>query len=99
MLGIVSRTDVLRTLHGESFPTRNSRIYLPETEPRDSDSLGKDGKSIRQTMLEVLPPRILNILSQVYQLATHWDHKVFVVGGFVRDLLLGVENTDVDLVP
>ncbi|HEX3033285.1 MAG TPA: CBS domain-containing protein [Bacillota bacterium] len=93
LLGIVSRTDVLRSLHGDSYPEKSSRIYLPEGEQQD---IG--GRTIRDLMLDRLPPSILEILGKVYHLACHKDYKVYVVGGFVRDLLLGVENSDIDLV-
>lgn len=93
LLGIVSRTDVLRTLHGESYPETYQKIYLPEGEHQR-----KTGKTIKELMIERLPEKIRDILGKICYLSLHKNFKVYVVGGFVRDLLLGVENFDIDLV-
>ncbi len=42
--------------------------------------------------------KISNILKTIGTLADRMNYRAFIVGGFVRDLLLGVENFDVDIV-
>ena len=49
-------------------------------------------------MKERLPKRVFSKLEQAGELADHMGVSAFVVGGFVRDLLLGIENLDLDLV-
>jgi tRNA nucleotidyltransferase (CCA-adding enzyme) len=45
-----------------------------------------------------LPKRIQDLLTQLGQVADELDLKVFVVGGFVRDLLMNKNNLDLDVV-
>ncbi len=40
----------------------------------------------------------LDLFKSVYDLGTKLDTRIYVVGGFVRDLLLGHENRDIDFV-
>ncbi|MCD6094217.1 MAG: CCA tRNA nucleotidyltransferase [Candidatus Omnitrophica bacterium] len=44
------------------------------------------------------PPSISNILELAIRIAVKQNLPIFVVGGFVRDFLLGVKNWDIDLV-
>lgn len=90
--GIVSRTDVLRTLHGENYPDKYERVFnitQPVTGTFDN---------VTELMVRNLPVHIRDILGQISYLADRDGFCVFVVGGFVRDLILGVENLDIDLV-
>lgn len=48
--------------------------------------------------LEISNRDVLKILFYIRHLAEKMDYKAYVVGGFVRDLLLGVENLDMDVV-
>jgi tRNA nucleotidyltransferase (CCA-adding enzyme) len=45
-----------------------------------------------------LPPGLLDILEQASQMAADMGFSLYLVGGFVRDLLLGKPNLDLDLV-
>ncbi|MFA6216342.1 MAG: hypothetical protein WDL87_01640 [Candidatus Omnitrophota bacterium] len=47
--------------------------------------------------LKRLPPDILEIILSAQQVSTELGYRVFLVGGFVRDLILGVKNFDVDI--
>ena len=42
--------------------------------------------------------KVSSILKTIGTLADEMDYRTFIVGGFVRDLLLRVENFDVDIV-
>lgn len=55
-------------------------------------------RNLRTSMKERLPKRVFSKLEQAGELADHMGVSAFVVGGFVRDLLLGIENLDLDLV-
>ncbi len=46
----------------------------------------------------VLPAPLLDLLQQASRMAQEMDVPLYVVGGFVRDLLLGEPNLDMDLV-
>lgn len=45
-----------------------------------------------------LPPSVLNLLEQAGELAEAASFRIYLVGGAVRDLLLGLETIDLDLV-
>ena len=55
-------------------------------------------KNIVSLMRERLPKKILEILRQVGVAAKELKYQAYVVGGFVRDLLLRHENLDIDIV-
>lgn len=93
IVGIVSRTDVLRTLHGENYPEKYERVYNI-TQP----ITGRGNDNVTELMARNLPPHIRDLLGQISYLADREGLSVFAVGGFVRDLILGVENLDIDLV-
>lgn len=56
-----------------------------------SDNLG-------ELLKKRIPPKIFEILTEAGKIAQRMGFQVFIVGGFVRDLLLGNENLDIDLV-
>ena len=86
--GIVTRTDLIK-LWGQ--PVRPSRA-----------------QEIAARMEANIPPVLLSLLSKVSRTAQELNgaqaagaqkiHGLYVVGGFVRDLLLGVQTLDLDLV-
>ena len=84
--GIVTRTDVLKSVHRDIFVKSHSvkkkRIRF----------------NIAAKMKRVLPAEILKIMTDVGRAANKENLRVFVVGGFVRDILLGVKNFDMDIV-
>jgi tRNA nucleotidyltransferase (CCA-adding enzyme) len=49
-------------------------------------------------MLKNLPKRIYNLLESIGEMGDQLGYKTFVVGGFVRDLILGRENLDIDII-
>ncbi len=90
LVGIVSRTDLLRTMHGEQYPEDHAVLFSP---PEQEFLVNHT-----ETMENRLPQRIKEILRIASQIGDNMGIKVYCVGGFVRDLLLSVQNFDVDLV-
>ncbi|HWP95803.1 MAG TPA: CBS domain-containing protein [Syntrophomonadaceae bacterium] len=89
LLGIVSRTDILRTLHGQDYPEDHEVLY---------DGSENREQNLQALMEERLPSRLLSTLRLAGQIAGELGCHVYCVGGFIRDLLLRVPNFDVDLV-
>jgi len=89
IVGIVSRTDVLRTLHGDDYPEDYEVLYKV---------VNNSDVSCLELMKEQLPSNIFNILERIGQVAGEAGCQVYLVGGMVRDLFLRVPNFDVDLV-
>lgn len=78
IIGIVTRTDLLKTL------------------PRQSYTPGR--QNIASRLEAALPPTQLQLLKAIIEVASQQGVALFVVGGFVRDLLLDRPSLDYDLV-
>lgn len=88
IVGIVSRSDILRLVHGSAVPT--------EATLTRNRSL-----AMRQDVLQLLsdlPEVIRSLLNTVQRVGDELGYSVFIVGGFVRDLLLRVPTHDLDFV-
>lgn len=92
LVGIVTRTDVLRSLHGDGA---SNRMY-----PMVKTSRAPILSSVHtlELMSSNLPPDYLEILKQAGITADALGIRVYAAGGLVRDLLLGIECLDIDLV-
>ncbi|MCL6612130.1 MAG: CBS domain-containing protein [Peptococcaceae bacterium] len=90
LVGIVSRTDVLKTLHGDF-----QNGYHVVHGGRSKQSLYNN---IAEVMRRGLSPSVLGILRQAGDIAGQLGCRVYAAGGVVRDLLVGYENIDVDIV-
>lgn len=89
--GIVSRGDLLRVLHGDM------RARDEAASSRLTGGIGAY-KNIKSMIKERIPKNLMELLESVGELADQAGVSVYVVGGFVRDVLLQIENLDVDLV-
>jgi len=78
VLGIVTRTDLIKLWSTHSEPERRNEI--------------------QELLRRALPASRLNLLWQARDVANQMGHSLYVVGGFVRDLLLGTPTLDLDLV-
>jgi len=93
LVGVITKTDVLRVLHDD----------LSELNPsfKDREIKGKSyfhSKNLKGLIRERLPERIQNLLKTTGYIAEELGFSAYVVGGFVRDLLLRVNNLDIDIV-
>jgi len=87
LTGVVTRTDVLRALHSPAVSPDKETV---ETGGLTHDEFGKD-------LLNKLPGTHLDILASAGEIADNYGHKCYLVGGIVRDLVLGRPNIDIDL--
>ncbi|MEW6542225.1 MAG: CBS domain-containing protein [Nitrospirota bacterium] len=92
VVGVITRTDLLRTLHDDVLASARARVKGQE----GPDYVHR--RNIRSVMKDRLPARIFTLLEEAGRLADRLEVSAYAVGGFVRDLLLGIENFDVDLV-
>ena len=92
VVGIVSRTDVLRAMHGgpdrAELREGGSPFNLPNT----------DSPRLTGLIDSLLPSEVRGVLGTAGGLGDQMGMRVYCVGGFVRDLLIGLPNLDVDLV-
>jgi len=91
LVGIVTRTDVLRTLHGGGVQNRFRTVKtgrIDEISP----------VNIKELMYHDLPAENIEILKRAGETALRMGARVYAAGGIIRDLLLGIECLDIDLV-
>lgn len=95
IVGVITRTDLLRTLHDDVLkPARMRTLKAGETEIET----GRPRRNVTSLLRSRLPHRVVALLEEAGHLADRCGVSLFVVGGCVRDLLLGIENLDLDLV-
>jgi len=89
LVGIVTRKDLLRALHGGEYlravaPVGGTHAYTRS--------------EIVEMMQRQLPGEVQSLLRLASRVAEREGYQVYLVGGVVRDLLLGYPNLDLDLV-
>lgn len=90
IVGAITRTDIMRARHEDITGTSEASPYRTSKRPLE--------RNLRNILREHLPKRIESLLQEIGDAADQMGVAAFAVGGFVRDLLLGVENFDVDIV-
>ena len=92
LVGIVTRTDLIRNLYGEGhIPKRSFSTYI------ETSSKMARKKQI-ELIQKIFPKRVQNIMNKIGEIGDRLNFPVFMVGGVVRDLFLGIENYDIDIV-
>jgi tRNA nucleotidyltransferase (CCA-adding enzyme) len=89
LLGIVTRKDIIRALHGQE--------YLGGFSPEGGTPTYSRAEIIERIQ-EKMPSDVQALLRVVSRTAAQNAYSVFLVGGVVRDLLLGFSNLDLDIV-
>ncbi|MBQ1251493.1 MAG: CBS domain-containing protein, partial [Firmicutes bacterium] len=89
LVGIVSRTDLLQILYGS--PVSNGyRMTFKRSKQRDQINLLDE-------LQKTLPKQIYHVLGKISALADREGIKAFLVGGLVRDLMMGRRSVDLDI--
>ncbi len=85
LVGVVTRTDLFR--------------YINSVEKSVATSLEGDdtGRDMLNRIRHTLPNEILKTLRNLGRIGDDLDLKVYAVGGFVRDLILGEPSSDLDV--
>ncbi len=100
VIGIFSRTDLLRALYqgAEQGTPQEQPSEVAPTIATPSSSTPLHTWNVNHLLKNHLPSPLLSLLEKVEQLADRLDISAFLVGGFVRDLLMGIPNFDLDFV-
>ena len=90
-LGLITRMQLLRHLHGQlsDFEERIDRRSEQQRERREH---------VARLLEKRLPPSLTSRIATIAAVSREHGIPVYLVGGFVRDLLLERENRDLDLV-
>ena len=91
LVGAVTRTDLLRHMYGgrRGQPEALYDVGALTTTPKS--------RSIAGLINKRLPPEAIRLLRELGSTGDELGLSVYAVGGFVRDLLLGMENLDMDV--
>lgn len=92
LVGAISLGDVMRVLQEEMMKS------MKEISALESQPLYARKKMISKLMNERFSERIQNLLREFGRVGDELGYSVYAIGGFVRDLLMRVENFDVDIV-
>ena len=92
--GIITRTDLIRSLYGEKDIYRES--YTIYENNNGHYNLRKE--NIKNLIQKYFPRDILEILYYIGKTGDELGYSVFMVGGIVRDLFLGIPSLDLDIV-
>ena len=86
LVGAITRTDLLRFMYTGEALYDLARDAIPVRR-----------KEAERLIAKQLAPRMARILKDLGEVGEELALPVYAVGGFVRDLLLGLENFDVDV--
>ncbi|MBT0654084.1 A-adding tRNA nucleotidyltransferase [Geomobilimonas luticola] len=86
LCAVITRTDLLRSMYAGEALYDLAR-----------DSLPIRSREVMRLIDRQLAPDVVKMLRDLGQVGEELDLPVYAVGGFVRDLLLGIENCDIDV--
>ena len=91
LVGTLSRADLLKALY-------HSGQFSGEDSSRERDSAGFLWiENVSHLMEESFSLKTLSLLRRVGAKAQELGMRAYLVGGIVRDILMGVSNTDIDI--
>ena len=91
LTGAVTRTDLMRHIYGGHRGKSNVLYDL------DSLEIPTRTRSVTGLIDKRLAPEVREILHRLGTIGDELDLAVYTVGGFVRDLLLDIDNLDIDV--
>lgn len=92
ILGVVTRTDLLNIL------VRQSQQNYSELSDQPREQISARTRNIVKFIEERLSKHLIDLLRKIGKVANEIGCGAYVIGGFVRDLLLYRNNEDVDIV-
>lgn len=90
-VGIVSKIDIIKALHSSEFDSEKE-VFISRRRiiPKHYD--------FRKKLEKFFDKKIINILSNLGELAKKLNMRAYLVGGIVRDIILNRENLDIDII-
>lgn len=89
LAGTLTRGDLLKALY------RSGQFAKKNDKDKKSDFLWRE--NIAHLMRDSFPEKTLSLLRRLGAKAESMGMRAYLVGGTVRDILMGVENTDIDI--
>lgn len=91
VIGVITRTDILMNLYREEL--EETQKYYERKRSGQPHYRNVKGK-----LKETLPEELFNLIQKIGQIADRLGINAYIVGGFVRDLIIGRKNFDIDIV-
>ena len=91
LVGVVTRTDILKSIHGDD-------VFAGSAQRQGGQIVTYSPLNIAEQLQRSLTPDYLELIGLAGEIAATLSARIYAAGGIVRDLLLGLECTDVDLV-
>ncbi len=76
--------------------TRTNLLKILSTNSDYTDSLKQ--RNIKNSIEKILPSNIIDYLVTAGKIAKELNYSIYIVGGIVRDIILGYKNLDIDMV-
>jgi tRNA nucleotidyltransferase (CCA-adding enzyme) len=92
IVGVITRTDLISLLVNDPGNLPGNLLRSDERPSVERT------RNLGGVMTQVLPREIIVLLREIGESANSLGCNAYVAGGFVRDLLLHVKNTDIDIV-
>ncbi|MCL2458431.1 MAG: CBS domain-containing protein, partial [Desulfobulbus sp.] len=92
IVGVITRTDLLTLL------VHDPGHLSPDLLRSDERPSVERTRNLTSIMTQALPREVIVLLRETGETAAALGCNAYVAGGFVRDLLLHVKNTDIDIV-
>lgn len=95
IIGVITRTDLLKITYGND----NLDYHKDKQNYSNSLQLQQDFNSDKGIIekLYSIEQNVRNLLLKAGDIGDKLGYKVCTVGGFVRDLILGIDNSDIDI--
>lgn len=97
LLGLVSRPDVLKTVYGGRMAQEPNAVFLGNGNGCAPVSSAPISINVQDKLL-TLDEEIVWLCQNIGLSAARSNMTAYIVGGFLRDLLLGLPNFDLDIV-
>lgn len=91
LVGVITRTDLFNLLV-------NNPAYLPSLGTTQSEPSIERNRNLTNLLTQSLSRDMIVLLQKIGEVAERNRFTAYAVGGFVRDLLLHIENFDLDVV-
>ncbi len=86
LIGVVSRRDIYKD------------VFIGRAQREEIKAVKDEQRDIGKKMARVLPKKIISFLKKIGRIADKQKINAYIIGGFVRDLMQGRANLDMDIV-
>lgn len=90
-VGVINRTYIIKILHGQVFDSEKD-IFISR------ERIKPKFMNYEKKLQKYLPEHIFHHLKEIGKISKKLGFSTYLVGGIVRDIVLGKKNLDIDLI-